>query len=433
MSAPPGGASRPRVVIIGGGFGGLYAAKTLKNAPVDVTLVDRRNHHLFQPMLYQVATAALNPSDIATPIRSILRDARNVEVLLAGVTAIDPAARSLSLDDGATLRYDYCIVAVGAEPSYFGHDGWAPYAPGLKNLENALEVRRRIFLAFEYAEREADAGRRRTLLTFVIVGGGPTGVELAGAVAEIRRFALSRDFRHIDPREAKVVLIEGGKRILPAYPEKLSARARAELEALGVDVHEGQLVTDVTGEAVSGKGWSIPTTTVVWAAGNHADPLLDTLHAPQDRQGRIEVGPDCTVPGHPELFVIGDAAAVPDERFAGGTVPAIAPAAIQMGEYAGREVAALAAGKPRQPFRYRNKGQLAVVGRGEAVADLPRAEFGGLLAWLIWIFVHIAYLIGFRNRLLVLIEWAWSYLTYGRGARLITGDDGAEPRQLSPS
>ncbi len=288
-------------------------------------------------------------------------------------------------------------------------------------------MRRRIFLAFEHAERERDADTRRRLLTFVIVGGGPTGVELAGAVAEIRRFALSRDFRHIDPRDATVVLVEGGKRILPAYPERLAAKARAELVALGVDVREGQLVTAVDADSVSGKDWTVPTTTVVWAAGNHADPLLETLHAPQDRQGRITVTPECTLPGHPELFIIGDAAAVPDSRFAGGTVPAIAPAAIQMGEYAGKQIIAAVAHRPVRPFRYRNKGQLAVVGRGKAVADLPGAGFGGFPAWLIWIFVHIAYLIGFRNRLLVLIEWAWSYLTYNRGARLITGDDGVEP------
>ncbi len=425
--------TRPRVVIIGGGFAGLYVAKTLRGAAVDVTLVDRRNHHLFQPMLYQVATAALNPSDIASPIRSILRNARNVDVVLAGVTAVDVGARMVHLDDGETLTYDYGVVAVGAEPSYFGHPEWAPLAPGLKNLENALDVRRRIFLAFEYAEREPDADVRHKLLTFVIVGGGPTGVELAGAVAEIRRFALSRDFRHIDPRDATVVLIEAGTHILPAYPERLAAKARAELVALGVDVREGHLVTAVNADSVSGKDWTVGTTTVVWAAGNHADPLLETLGAPRDRQGRIEVTPECTVPGHPELFVIGDAAAVPDARFASGTVPAIAPAAIQMGEYAGKQIIAAVARRPRRPFHYRNKGQLAVVGRGKAVADLPGAGFGGFPAWLIWIFIHIAYLIGFRNRVLVLIQWAWSYVTYGRGARLITGSDGVEPEgSVSP-
>jgi NADH:quinone reductase (non-electrogenic) len=414
----------PRVVIIGAGFAGLYVAKGLKHAPVRVTVVDRRNHHLFQPMLYQVATAALNPSDIATPIRSILRNERNVEVLLANVTGIDRDARVVHCDDGESLPYDYCVVAVGAQPSYFGHRQWEPLAPTLKTLDNALDVRRRIFVAFEYAERASDADTRRKFLTFVIVGGGPTGVELAGAVAEIRRYALSRDFRHINPREASVVLIEAGKRILPAYPEALSTRARQELQSLGVDVREGQRVTGISRDAVSGDGWNISTTTVVWAAGNHTESLLDTLGAEQDTQGRVKVTPGCTVPGHPELFVLGDAAAVPDDRFEGGTVPAIAPAAIQMGEYAAREIAAAASGTPRRPFHYRNKGQLAVVGRGRAVADLPRLRFGGALAWLIWIFVHITYLIGFRNRMLVLIEWAWSYLTYGRGARLITGHDG---------
>jgi NADH dehydrogenase len=414
-------AALPQVVIVGGGFAGLYLAKGLKGAPVQVTLVDRRNHHLFQPMLYQVATAALNPSDIASPIRSILRRQRNVEVILADAAQVDLAARCVRLTDGTALPYDYCAVATGARHSYFGRGEWEALAPGLKSLEDALEIRRRIFLAFERAERETDAQRRQHLLNFVVVGGGPTGVEVAGALAEIRRFALARDFRHIDPREATVVLLEGGPRILAAYPPDLSQRAKTDLRALGVDVRENSLVTAITADAVEAASWRIPTNTVVWAAGNQASPLLQTLGVPLDRQGRVIVEPDCSVPGHPEVLVLGDAAACKDEK-SGGLVPAVCPAAIQMGQYAARTIRSSIAGKPRRPFRYWNKGELAVIGRGDAVANLPGFHFGGFFAWLAWIFIHITYLIGFRNRVLVLIEWAWSYVTYARGARLITGD-----------
>ncbi len=414
-------AALPQVVIVGGGFAGLYLAKGLKGAPLQVTLVDRRNHHLFQPMLYQVATAALNPSDIASPIRSILRRQRNVEVILADAERIDLAARCVRLTDGTSLPYDYCAVATGARHSYFGHGEWEPLAPGLKSLEDALEIRRRVFLAFERAERETDAQRRQHLLTFVIVGGGPTGVEVAGALAEIRRFALARDFRHIDPREATVVLLEGGPRILAAYPPELSQRAKTDLRALGVDVRENSLVTAIHPDAVEAASWRIPTNTVVWAAGNQASPLLKTLGVPLDRQGRVIVEPDCSVPGHPEVLVLGDAAACKDEK-SGSLVPAVCPAAIQMGQYAARTIRSSIAGQPRRPFHYWNKGELAVIGRGDAVANLPGFHFGGFFAWLAWIFIHITYLIGFRNRVLVLIEWAWSYVTYARGARLITGD-----------
>lgn len=417
-------ADRPHVVIVGGGFGGLYLARALRRAPVQITLVDRQNYHLFQPMLYQVATAALNPSDIASPIRSVLRRQRNIEVLLGEATRVDLGAHNVHLADGADLHYDYCVIAAGAHHSYFGHDEWAPLAPGLKGIGDALEIRRRIFLTFERAERESDPARRQELLTFVIVGGGPTGVEVAGALAEIRRYALSRDFRHIDPREATVVLLEGGPRILPVYPESLSQRAKNDLRRLGVEVRENTRVTAVHPEYVEAGTWRIPTTTVVWAAGNQASSLLKTLNVPLDKQGRVLVEAGLTVPGHPDVFVIGDAAAVRED---GGMVPAVSPAAIQMGRYTARAIRAGIMGKRPEPFHYHNKGELAVIGRGDAIANLPYLRFSGFFAWLFWIFLHIAYLIGFRNRLLVLIQWAWSYVTYRRGARLITGPiDAAE-------
>jgi NADH:ubiquinone reductase (H+-translocating) len=410
--------SPPHVVILGGGFGGLYAARALASTPVRVTVLDRRNHHLFQPMLYQVATAGLNPSDIAAPIRSILRGQRNAEVQLAEATAIDTAAREVRLGDGATIRYDYLIVAPGARHSYFGHDEWEPIAPGLKSLEDAEEIRRRILLAFERAELEPDPVRRQADLTFVVVGGGPTGVEMAGAVAEMRRYALRRDFRRIDSRDATVMLLEGGPRLLASYPEKLSHAAKEVLRRLGVDVRLETLVTEVAPGYVRAAGWTIPTHTVIWAAGNTASPVLRTLNVPLDRQGRVVVEPDCTIPGHPEIFVIGDAAYFAhDQR---GALPGIAPVAIQMGDYVARAIETDLAERPRTAFHYWDKGQLAVIGRGKAVADIWKLHFGGFVAWLTWIFVHILYLIGFRNRLMVLLQWAWSYATYGLGARLIT-------------
>jgi NADH dehydrogenase len=407
----------PNVVIVGGGFAGIYAARALKGAPVRITLVDRKNYHLFQPMLYQVATAGLNPADITAPIRSVLRRQKNVDVLMGDVTRVDTAARAVDLDDGARLPYDYLLVCTGARHSYFGHDDWELLAPGLKSLEDALEIRRRVFTAFERAEREVDPVKRHADLTFVVVGGGATGVEMAGAVAEIRSFALRRDFRHIDPRDATVLLLEGGPRILPSYPETLSAEAKRELRALGVDVRTETFVTDIRPGAVHAAGWTIPSNTVIWAAGNVASPLLKTLGVPLDRQGRVPVRPDCTIPEHPEVFVLGDAAA-----FAEGdrTLPGICPVAIQMGQYAARAIRRDLDGRSREPFRYWDKGQLAVIGRGQAVADIGRLHFGGFIAWFLWIFIHIFFLIGFRNRVLVLIEWAWAYLTYQRGARLIT-------------
>ncbi len=419
-----------RVVILGGGFAGLRAARGLGRAPVKVTVVDEHNHHLFQPMLYQVATAALSPGDIASPIRSILRHQQNTEVLLAAASSVDPDARRVVLSNDRTLEYDYLVIATGASHSYFGHDDWAPYAPGLKTVEDALEIRRRVLLAFENAEMEPDAERRRAWLNFVIVGGGPTGVELAGALGEIKRYVLKRDFRRIDPEEAIVILIEAGERLLAAYPPELSATARRALQSLGVDVRTEMKVTAIDADSVTAAGWRIPTHTVLWAAGNRASPLLTSLGTPLDRQGRALVNPDCTIPGHPEVFVLGDAAnfSPGDER----PLPGVAPAAMQMGDYAAATIRRSVTGKSNRPrFHYRNKGELAVIGRARAVANIWRLHFGGLLAWLAWIFVHIFFLIGFRNRLIVMIEWAYSYLTYSRGARLITGPLEPEPPSLT--
>jgi NADH dehydrogenase len=412
------GSQVPHVLILGGGFAGLYAAQALKRAPVRVTLVDRRNHHLFQPMLYQVATAALNPSDIAAPIRSVLRHQTNTEVLLGEVESIDPVRRRVVLTDGADSTYDYLIVATGARHSYFGHDEWEVLAPGLKSIEDAVTIRQRVLLAFEKAEREPDPVRRQALLTFVVIGGGPTGVEMAGAVAELRRYALRRDFRRIDPTDATVLLLEGGTRLLTSYPESLSDKAKQELRRLGVEVRTETLVTNIRPGSVSAAGWTIPTQTVIWAAGNVASPILRSLGTPLDRAGRAIVEPDCTIPGHPEIFVLGDAAFFNHQE--GGPLPGICPVAIQMGEYAARTIEGDLEGRPRRAFNYWDKGQLAVIGRGHAVADIWKLHFAGFLAWVIWTFVHIFFLIGFRNRILVMIQWAWSYLTYGRGARIIT-------------
>ena len=409
----------PRVVVVGGGFAGLYLAKSLADQPVTVTLIDRNNHHLFQPMLYQVATAALSPSDIASPIRSILRRAANVEVLLGDAVRVDPAARLVHLGDGSSVAYDFLALAPGARHAYFGRPEWEGLAPGLKTLEDALEIRRRVLMAFERAEREADPVARQRHLTFVVIGGGPTGVELAGALAEIRRYALRRDFRRIDPRDATVMLLEGGPRLVASYPPKLATRAKEVLRALGVDVRTETLVTRVEPGFVTAADWRIPAATVIWAAGNQASPLLTSLGAPLDSQGRMIVETDCSVPGLREVFVLGDAAA---HRHGGApTVPAVCPAAVQMGLHAAHAILADVAGKPRPAFRYRDKGQLAVIGRGRAVAEIGRIRTGGFIAWLLWIFVHIFFLIGFRNRVVVMFEWAWSYFTFQRGARLITG------------
>jgi NADH dehydrogenase len=409
---------QPHVVIVGGGFGGLYAARALANRPVRVTLLDRRNHHLFQPLLYQVATAALNPSDIATPLRSILRRAPNVTVFLAEVVSVDLAGRRLVLDEGA-MPYDALVLAAGAGHSYFGHDDWEPLAPSLKTLEDALEIRRRVLLAYEEAEREEDGAEQRALLTSVVIGGGPTGVELAGALAEISRETIARDFRLIDPTKARIVLLEGGPRVLAAFPDPLPARAAAALARIGVEVRTGATVTRVTPDAVWLGGEQIRARTVLWAAGVAAAPLTRTLGVPLDRAGRVLVERDLSIPGHPEAFAIGDLCAFTAED--GRSLPGLAPVALQQGRMAARNVLHRLAGEPTQAFRYRDRGSMATIGRAAAVAVVGRLRLSGLPAWLAWLFVHIAFLIGFRNRFLVLFQWAWAYVSWQRGARLITG------------
>jgi len=406
------------VVVVGGGFAGLEAARALAGAPVRVTVVDRRNHHLFQPLLYQVATAALNPSDISAPIRAVLRRQENAEVILAEVAAVDPARRVVRLADGGQVEWDFLVVAAGATHSYLGRDDWAPVAPGLKTVEDALEIRRRVLLAFERAEREGDEAARRALLTFAIVGGGPTGVELAGALAEIAARTLAADFRHIRPESARVVLVEAAPRVLPAYPGKLSEAARRQLERLGVEVRTGTMVTGVDEAGLSLGAERLPARTVLWAAGVAASPLARALGAPLDRAGRVRVRADLSVPGHPRIFVAGDLAAV--VTGGGAPVPGIAPAAQQEGRHAARNVLRLLRGEPTLPFRYRDKGLMATVGRGAAVARIGRLQLSGLVAWLTWLLVHVFFLIGFRNRVAVILQWAWSYLTFKRGARLIT-------------
>jgi NADH dehydrogenase len=411
---------RPRVVIIGGGFGGLWAARELRGATVSVTLIDRRNHHLFQPLLYQVATAALSPADIATPIRSILHRQGNVQVLLAEATAVGVDARTVHLADGRDVPYDFLIVASGATHAYFGHPEWEPIAPGLKTVEDATEIRRRFLLAFEEAEQEEDPEKRRALLTFAVVGGGPTGVEMAGAMAEVSRHALTRDFRHVDPSTARIILLEGGKRVLPAYDADLSAKVEAELRGKGVEVRTNAIVTDIKPDMVCVGSESIPAGNVVWAAGVTASPLGTALGAPTDRVGRVRVERDLSIPGHPEVFVIGDLASLNDER--GNPLPGVAQVAMQMGRRAARNVVATLEGARRQPFHYFDKGNLATIGRSAAVYQRGKARLFGWLAWMLWLFVHIYALIGFRNRISVFVQWAWSYLTWQRGARLITGD-----------
>ncbi len=410
-------------MIVGGGFAGLSAAKALRGKDVDITLIDRTNHHVFQPLLYQVATAGLAPSDITVPIRWILRRQRNASVLLGEVVAIDASRREVRLADaGAPVPYDYLILAPGARHAYFGHDDWEPFAPGLKSLEDALEIRRRFLLAFERAERSADAAERDALTTFVIVGGGPTGVELAGTMIEIVRKALPRDFRHVDTKRSRVLLLEGGPRILPSFPEASSRRARADLEKLGVEVRTGAVVSgvDAGGVRVGGVGGErIASRSVFWAAGNRASPVAQSLGAPLDGAGRVFVGADLSVPGHPEIFVVGDLAAV--RRPDGSWVPGVAPAANQEGTHAAANVLRLAAGTLTRPYRYFNKGELATIGRNRAVAVFGRFRIAGYPAWFLWLFVHILYLVGFRNRVIVLVEWAYAYFTFQRGVRLITG------------
>ena len=411
-----------RVVIIGGGFGGLYAARALRRAPVHITLLDRRNHHVFQPLLYQVAMAALSPGDIASPIRWILRQQRNVEVLLADARAVDTAGKRVILSDGQA-PYDFLIVATGATHAYFGHDHWQERAPGLKTLDDALVMRRRVLLAFERAEREPDEARRRALLTFVVIGGGPTGVELAGALAEISRQSLARDFRHIHPEAARIILIEAGPTVLSTFPPPLREAARHDLEHLGVEVLTGTPVTDVTEHAVIAGGMAIEAETVLWAAGVAASPLGRTLGVPLDRAGRVIVQRDLTIPGRKDVFVIGDLATLdgPDGR----PLPGVAQVAIQMGRHTARNIVRALRQQPYLPFSYRNLGNMATIGRASAVADFETFTMKGLPAWLAWLFVHILNLIGFRNRVVVMVQWAWAYITYQRGIRLITGHDGS--------
>jgi NADH dehydrogenase len=405
------------VVIVGGGFGGLNAARALRDIPVEVTLLDRRNHHVFQPLLYQVAGAALSPGEIASPIRWILRRQQNVEVLLANVVRVAPERRTLVLTDGE-VSYDFLILAPGATHAYFGHDDWQVAAPGLKTLEDALEIRRRVLLAYERAERETDPVKREALLTFVVIGGGPTGVELAGALAEISRHSLARDFRHFDPSSARVILIEAGSSILTNFPEILREAARKDLTRIGVDVRLGKPVTRVAGGRVEMDGETICAETIVWAAGVAASPLGATLGVPMDRAGRVIVGPDLTVPGHPEIFVVGDLISFkgPDGR----PLPGVAQVAIQSGRHAAHNIRRALDGKSYEPFVYRDLGNLATIGRASAIADFGWLRLKGYVAWLVWLFVHIVNLIGFRNRLVVLVQWAWAYFTYQRAIRLIS-------------
>jgi len=409
----------PHIVILGGGFAGLYTARGIRRVPARVTLVDRHNYHLFQPLLYQVATAGLNPSDIAAPIRSILRKQENVEVLLGEADAIDVAQKRVQLVDGGSLSYDFLVVATGATHSYFGHPEWEQFAPGLKTIDDALEIRRRVLLAFEAAEREQDPDVRQALMTFVVIGAGPTGVELAGALSEIARQSMVRDFRHIRPESARVILLEGRDRVLPPYPPELSENARKQLVELGVEVITGAVVTEVSDREVKFGERTITTRTVLWGAGVQASPLAKSLGAPLDRAGRVLVEPELTIPGHPEVFVIGDLAAA--QQYDGSFVPGVAPAAIQEGQHTALNLERAVAGQPLRAFRYRDKGSLATIGRAAAVADFGKVKFGGFLAWMAWLVIHIFFLIGFRNRFLVITQWAWAYLTYQRGARLITG------------
>ncbi len=414
----------PKVFVVGGGFAGIAAAKTLAGAPVDLRLADRRNHHVFQPLLYQVATASLSPADISSPIRTILRGQKNCQVAMVEVTAVDVSNRRLIVA-GGHIQYDYLILATGATHAYFGRDEWATIAPGLKSIEDATELRRRILLAFESAEYEGSAESRSATLTFGIVGAGPTGVELAGAIKEIALQTLSTEYKHIDTRTTRVLLFEGADRVLPPFPPELSARAQRDLERMGVEVRLNSIVTDVTPRGVSIGDEFIPLRNVFWAAGVKASPLGESLGVPLDRAGRVIVGPDLTIPGHPEVFVVGDLAAAKSAD-TDKAVPGVAQAGIQMGRYAGRTIAAEVAGwstpARRAAFVYRDKGSMAIIGKAKAVAQIGKWKSGGFVAWLVWGGVHILFLIGFRNRLLVLLSWFWGWLLNVRDVRLITGD-----------
>lgn len=409
--------TRPQIVLVGGGFAGLAAARVLRRADVDVTLVDRRNHHLFQPLLYQVATAALNPGDIAYPIRSVVRRSKNIRTVLGTVTGIDLARRCVDID-GEDLPFDGLLIAAGAGHSYFGHDDWETWAPGLKTVEDALEIRRRVLSAFEAAERLPEGADLSQALTFVVVGAGPTGVELAGALSEIGRLTVAKDFRRFDPRTLRVILVEGGERVLSSYPEPLSDSARRQLEQLGVEVRCGSQVTGIDEQGVDLGEERIEARTVLWAAGVAASPLGAMTGAPLDRAGRVMVEPDLSLPGSERVFVAGDLMHVQQD---GALVPGVAPAAIQSGRAAAQNLLARLEARPTRPFRYRDKGSLATIGRARAVGEVGRFKIRGFFAWWTWWLIHIAYLVGFRNRLSVMTGWAWQYFAFSRGARLITG------------
>lgn len=413
----------PHVVVIGGGFAGINAAKALSRGPLRVTIVDKKNHHTFQPLLYQVALAVLSPAEIANPIRSIMTRKSNVQVLLGEVTGFDLAKRLVKMGD-LDLKYDYLIVAAGATHAYFGHPEWEKIAPGLKTIEDAIEIRRRVLLAFETAERDAIVQGVHSKVNFVVIGAGPTGVELAGAISDISRRYMEHDFRGIDPAQARIILLEGGPRVLPAYPEDLSASAEKQLSDLGVEVRTNAMVTNVEPGCVTVGTEKIPATVILWGAGVSASRLGKMLGAPTDYAGRVLVDPDLSVPGHPEVLVAGDLAA--SKMKDGKWVPGVAPAAIQMGKFAARQIRRSVAGKPREEFHYLDKGTLATIGRSKAVADLGKLHFSGFLAWLSWLFIHLFFLIGFRNRLMVMAEWAWDYITFNHSARLIT-DTAEEP------
>ncbi|MEQ1568686.1 MAG: NAD(P)/FAD-dependent oxidoreductase [Myxococcota bacterium] len=410
--------STPHVLVIGGGFGGLGATRALRKAPVRITLIDRSNHHLFQPLLYQVATASLAPSDIAEPIRAILRRQSNVSVRLGEVAAIDLAGHAATLTDGSTISWDKLVIAAGVSHSYFGNDGWAAHAPGLKTLTDAFEIRRRVLTAFEQAEWETDPARRNAAMTFVVIGGGPTGVELAGALAEISFWTLRRDFRNIETTKARVILLEAGPDVLPGFDPGLRVKAKEQLQRLGVQVWVDRKVTGIDASGVSMGAERLEAGTVLWAAGVQGEPLARTLGVPLDRAGRVPVAQDCSVPGHPDAFVIGDLAQfVPSEG--ARPLPGVAQVAMQMGDHVGRAIAGDVAGKTREPFGYHDKGSLATIGRSKAVADLGFVKLGGFFAWFVWAFVHVVFLITFRNRILVMTKWATAWFTYERASRLI--------------
>ncbi len=409
----------PRVVIVGAGFGGLAAAKALAGKAVDVTLIDRQNHHLFQPLLYQVATAALSPADIAAPIRAIVRDHANIRVVLDSVEGVETEGKRVILRDGAPLEYDWLILATGARHSYFGNDEWADAAPGLKTIDDATAVRRNVLIALERAEVETDQEKRNALLTFIVIGGGPTGVEMAGAIAELARRSVSMEFRHITPHCSRVILVDSGERLLKSFPESLSAKAQAALESLGVEVNTGIRIRDVHDQGVQIGNDFVPAQTIVWAAGVTASPAALWLGLAPDRSGRVPTCPELRAPDHPEIFVIGDTAACPDGN--AGTLPGVAPVAKQQGYHAAHTILDAIAGKSARPFRYRNYGNMATIGRSHAVVDFGRVQLSGFPAWLVWSLAHCWFLVGFRSRAVVALNWIWSYLTYQRSARLITG------------